>query len=1014
MKAACTILGALIAYVLLPHHSFAASVRLAIVTTSESIQPASDLLTASFSKQPNVELFERDKIQTILRERSLQTARLTQTIGVMRTAGADAVLFLEPSRVGTNNGIAIRLIATKPGAIVAASLVRWPVDEFDKWVQSIINQYGTPLNRVGVPDERLVKISLLNFRSPSSSSSAQLVDRELTTLIRLRLAREPELLVLERLDMLSLGVEKELAGSTEKFWTGSYLLDGAIDRDAATSNKVTLDLRVTAPGGKSDSLHIDGLRNDLSAVANSVATNLLQRVQRSASTPSWNPASEARAYREEAEWALRWEMWPEAIAAADAAWSLGAQDLESATTRLLAYARAGHQYNWRWSGITIDGQQFNWPVRPPDSRKLPTLKEGLNFINEVLARHPAAATNRAAYSAICEAIGLTGDLLLNYYSRAEARAGHEEELAEIRRVARQVSIALINNASIKPTQFYSRRPGMSDFDEIRDDIFVINATYAALFHETPEETAEAYRDLIENHYTQRYSEVFENREAAFVPIPVFGGWKWKDRTRGYDVLFKFAREMRGGPVDFTQFVHGSDMEAVLALTPEEGKAQKEKWAQHQARIREMMAPRTNRPVARAATKPPVARPAAPQLPPEPKALSSRPLTESEFWVLPLEKISEQMQHPNVSDGFMQWPIVRNGALWFRFYYTYYVRGPGIQPPSYGDCLVALNLQTLQPKFIPLDRPEFQRGFIWSQENRSFEVTSNVIYMVHNDRLLRRAIEKPSWTQIPTSVNSPQLFLIRGRLYLSGQESIQELTESGGFKTLASARRRPAQTDLDKVEKFDYPLLHGAREGLRVVLKDRQFLFDGAKWKEEVTVPVSSLRRAAASPGFLVYGKMNGAALFLSPPGTGPQFFARTFDYDGPTLPNGPQWLLSDEQVSYGQPLTIDDAPALLQFDKGTVAFAFKEDKLFDLLVFPPNGALPIHIPIALPKSKMTGFDQVAPTLINGEPFIVESPGHIFFSAPDFPGVWRIPKSQITARINEVIGEYNRTNQPAVK
>jgi len=101
-------------------------------------------------------------------------------------------------------------------------------------------------------------------------------------------------------------------------------------------------------------------------------------------------------------------------------------------------------------------------------------------------------------------------------------------------------------------------------------------------------------------------------------------------------------------------------------------------------------------------------------------------------------------------------------------------------------------------------------------------------------------------------------------------------------------------------------------------------------------------------------------------------------------------------------------------EKVTLPFAFKRGALFDMLVFPTNAPFPIHISLDLPKSKMPGFDHNVAFLQNGGPFTVDTPSDIFFSAPEFPGLWRIPKGEIRKRIDETIATYSRTNQPAAK
>src|SRR5687768_4332164 len=60
------------------------------------------LLTAAFSKLPDVQLLERAELDRILRERSLSAANANDVLQAARVLGADAVMFLEPNGDATN------------------------------------------------------------------------------------------------------------------------------------------------------------------------------------------------------------------------------------------------------------------------------------------------------------------------------------------------------------------------------------------------------------------------------------------------------------------------------------------------------------------------------------------------------------------------------------------------------------------------------------------------------------------------------------------------------------------------------------------------------------------------------------------------------------------------------------------------------------------------------------------------------------------------------------------------
>jgi hypothetical protein len=103
--------------------------------------------------------------------------------------------------------------------------------------------------KLGVLAKDAVPISVVNLRSAALTSDGAETERQLKTLTIQQLSREPQLFVLERQRMELLSEEKELRLDDTAFWNGSYLLEGAVDRDGYSRDTVTIDGRLIPPKG---------------------------------------------------------------------------------------------------------------------------------------------------------------------------------------------------------------------------------------------------------------------------------------------------------------------------------------------------------------------------------------------------------------------------------------------------------------------------------------------------------------------------------------------------------------------------------------------------------------------------------------------------------------------------------------------------------------------------------------------------------------------------------------------
>lgn len=532
--------------------------RVAVV--APGAETAGDLLTAALSKEAGVELVEREQLARIAGERGI-----SKTTEAARLANADALVFLETSGSGTNVFGSLRLVAAKPGVVLFSTRLMWPPADLAGWAENVAAKLAGQAAKAAVPAERANKISVLNLRSASTSAAEQRLERELTALLLARLGEEPGLFVLERRGLAAAVFEKELAASEEKFWTGSHLLDGTINGEAFDAKRVTIAARLRGPDGSEAKIEAAGAREELGKVIEELATKILAslKIEKRA---VWDPAKEAAQQLAEAKWGVRFGMWREAQAAADAAWALGERSLEAATTRLLAYGRDVRIFNRATQ--KQPERRIQWPYNPPPADAVEPMLQAVELMEQTLAQDFNAITNRAWWDAARESLDNAGEVLENFFWRAEAREGVAEKLAELRAIGRRVFEKAIRHPAVSANYWFpageTRSPDAlnSVYDSNARDIYSLYAARAAMFQETPEGTAEVFRTLVSGDaypYIRRH--VLETARTSL------GGWKWGDRKREMDALEKFIAELAAS-TNVTKQLEGKILR--LALLPDSG------------------------------------------------------------------------------------------------------------------------------------------------------------------------------------------------------------------------------------------------------------------------------------------------------------------------------------------------------------------------------------------------------------------------------------------------------------
>ena len=454
-----------------------APVRLALMTESEEAAPAADVLTAQLSRNPDIQLLERNEIDKVYREQGLSAAN-RDYLKLGRLLAADGLLLLNVVRTPQTTNLTARLVAVKPGVVLADEGFSWPLAQMNEWSASFAERLGWLLPKLTVLAKDAITISVVNLRSAISSAEAQETERQLKLLVIQRLSQERQLFVLERQRMQLLSEEKELKSDESAFWDGSYLLEGVVDQNGYSKETVTVNARLTPPKGRAPLLfEISGSRTNLAEVINRLATKVTELLKVNSTVTEWNAADEAQQYFEEAKWALRWGLYSEAQAAADSAWALGKHDLDCAAVRVKSYQLdsqpAGPNELYQrviYKSLTGTPGDIESFIRETTEANHGDVLFGLkgNYVQAVILKQPpdpvrfvrfvhALELYRAQFDSLklsdpairkdwCE-LGASllenaGEWLRDYYLASKARKEMDDQLSKTRRLASEIAGAL--------------------------------------------------------------------------------------------------------------------------------------------------------------------------------------------------------------------------------------------------------------------------------------------------------------------------------------------------------------------------------------------------------------------------------------------------------------------------------------------------------------------------------------------------------------------------------------------
>lgn len=498
-----------------------APARFAIVAEDPATRTAGDVLTAELSKRTDLLLLERSEIEKVYREQRLSAAN-TDCLKLGRILGADGLLVAAPVSEQENKVLELRLIAAKPGVVLTSERFPWPPADLTQWSAGVAGHLGAWLAKLSVPAREAVPISVVDFRSTVQTSEGRDAESQLTLLTIHRLSQEKKLFVLERRKMQLLAQENELNGLNEgTFWNGSYLLEGTIDRDGYSPQTMTVSARLIPPhGGTPLNIELSGSRTNIAGLVNQLTERILANFHLHPPAP-WQTADEAEQFASDAKWALRWGLLPQAQAASESAWALGLRTKDVATMRIHAYA----------DGVAGDNLQ---PPDLPDAELLKPLARALELYCDNTRRDFAttAPSDEGWYFMGCRVIRISLTMLDGFYNAAELRAGHEDELADVRALTRQaVSVqAGLPRPSLNWDRFKTNGALMNRYMFDLEAFDRVKWDGGGRMFEHPQDAPALFRTMLENGYAPQ-------------SLPGIIGWTWDDRKQVPKIIRQFIADL---------------------------------------------------------------------------------------------------------------------------------------------------------------------------------------------------------------------------------------------------------------------------------------------------------------------------------------------------------------------------------------------------------------------------------------------------------------------------------------
>ncbi len=340
------------------------NVRLAIINKASEVKGSSDfadLMFAEFAKQKDIELIERDRINTILKEQSLSldiSAKVDSSLLVKcgKLLMADDILLMKAEQdTGGQTQIRLRLLNVRYGFKLFDSLVavRYQQEENLALVDSTVKNVVQQMKRMNVDTSLLLPVAVTTFRSEELNPRWDWLQTALAGSIERKLVLYPGVVVMERLSAGAIVNEQELINVLpESLRPSALMIDGTYRINSAI-NGVSISVRARRGGQLITEVNVDGSGEQIEDICSRTANMLLSRIAGVAAKTSVDPAIEAQRLKEEASIYLRRNDDVRALPLAESAYALMPEIIEYQKFLLEAM-------NYRFRSMCISQTRYTW------------------------------------------------------------------------------------------------------------------------------------------------------------------------------------------------------------------------------------------------------------------------------------------------------------------------------------------------------------------------------------------------------------------------------------------------------------------------------------------------------------------------------------------------------------------------------------------------------------------------------------------------------------------------------
>lgn len=316
-----------------------------------------DVTLSELSKQPDLSVLDRTDLDKLGHEQEIQAALGSQNLNGLQVLPADGLVLLHAATKDGKTGVFARLVAVQPGVVLREFALPGGTDPMTQ-AQALENDFAPYWPKLAALQKgRITALSLLGLRFEVDDLKTRDLERRINMLLASRLSAEPNVIVLERWRLNDAVFEKTLSPQQPSaFWTGSSLIDGGLRLE---NGLVYASLRLRPPQAPEVAVTDQDTIDNLPALAGRLADKI-QSQPTSAAT--WSPSAEATHYAELGKWCADNHLFAEGTEALESAIALGDASRRTRLLLIKTYAREAFpdplenlQYIGPWLGdITLD------------------------------------------------------------------------------------------------------------------------------------------------------------------------------------------------------------------------------------------------------------------------------------------------------------------------------------------------------------------------------------------------------------------------------------------------------------------------------------------------------------------------------------------------------------------------------------------------------------------------------------------------------------------------------------